>query len=160
MGTRLRIMPLADIPALIGTKLGTSPWLEMPQSRITAFGEATDDLNDVHINPEVGRAWGFDGTIAHGFLTLSLILKLQEGLVPMPQGFTHGFNYGLERVRFIAPVPCGARVRGHFHLADFQEKSPGAWLSTVDCTIEIEGIEKPALHCQWLSIAYLGADKG
>lgn len=155
MGTIIRAMPLAEIPALVGTELGVSEWFHVTQDRITQFGEATADLNEVHIDPEIGRSWGFDGTIAHGFFTLSLILKLQEGLVPMPDNFTHGFNYGLERVRFISPVPCGSRVRGRFRLADFREKSPGGWLATVDTAIEIEGQEKPAVTCQWLTISFV-----
>lgn len=155
MGTAIRAMKLAEIPALVGTELGVSDWFTVTQDRITGFGEATADMNEVHIDPEVGRSWGFDGTIAHGFFTLSLILKLQEGLVPMPDDFTHGFNYGLERVRFVSPVPCGARLRGRFRLDDFVEKSPGAWLATVDTVIEIEGQAKPAVTCKWLSIAYV-----
>lgn len=154
MGTVIIKAPIAEIQALVGTDLGVSDWFLVDQPRITGFGEATADLNEVHIDPEVGRAWGFPGTIAHGFFTLSLILKLQEGLVPMPDTMTHGYNYGLEKVRFLSPVQCGKRVRGRFHLADFREKEPGAWRYTIDTVIEIEGEEKPALSCQWLSIAY------
>jgi acyl dehydratase len=149
-----RIASVEAIRQMVGTELGVSDWFEIDQSRITQFAEATADMNTVHLDPEVGKAWGLGGTIAHGFLTLSLILKLQEGIVPVVENLTHGYNYGLERVRFLSPVPCGKRVRGRFALADFRPKEPGGWRSTIDVTIEIEGETKPALTCQWLSIIY------
>lgn len=145
---------IPEIQAKVGTELGVSDWFLVDQDRINGFGRATEDMNEVHIDPEVGRAWGFPGTIAHGFFTLSLILKLQEGLVPLPETMTHGYNYGLDKVRFLSPVVCGKRVRGRFRLVDFREKEPGAWRYQVDTVIEIEGETKPALSCQWLSIAY------
>lgn len=154
MGTLIREAKISEIQALIGQELGASEWFLVDQEKVTEFGRATEDLNEIHVDPEVGRAWGFQGTIAHGFFTLSLIMKLQEGLVPTPDTMTHGFNYGLENVRFIHPVDIGKRVRGVFRLADFRQKGPGAWRYQVDTVIEIEGIAKPALTCQWLSITY------
>jgi len=150
-----RTAPLQDILGMVGTELGVSDWLMVDQPRITGFAEATADFNTVHLDPAVGRAWGFEGTIAHGFLTLSLILRLQEGLVPIPDNLVKGFNYGLEKVRFISPVPCGKRVRGRFSLRDFRERAPGAWLATIDVAIEVEGSDRPALTCQWLAISYV-----
>lgn len=146
---------LADIAALVGQELGVSEWFLIDQPRIDQFADATADFNSIHVDPEAARAWGLEGTIAHGFLTLSMILKLQEGLVPIPDNMTSGYNYGLEKVRFLSPVPCGKRIRGRFTLSDFREKDPGAWRYTVDTLIEIEGQEKPALSCQWLSVIYV-----
>lgn len=153
----MRTAPIDDIRTMVGTELGVSEWVMMDQARIDAFGHATEDLNAVHMDAEVGREWGLGGTIAHGFLTLSMILKLQDDVVPKPENMTHGFNYGIDKVRFVAPVPSGRRIRGRFFLESLQERKAGEWLFVINVTIEIEGQEKPALVGQWLSLCAIAA---
>jgi acyl dehydratase len=151
----MRIESLETIKGLVGSELGISDWVMIDQARIDAFADATEDHNSIHVDPEAGRAWGLGGTIAHGFLTLSMILRLQEGIVPIPERLARGFNYGLEKVRFLAPVPSGRRIRGRFDLRAFTETKPGNWRSEVGVTIEIEGEDKPALSATWMSLAIL-----
>ncbi len=150
-----------DDLAALGQRVGEefSPYGEqllITQEMIDRFADLTGDHQWIHVDVERARRESpFKTTIAHGFFTLSLILKLQEGLVPIPENFTHGFNYGLEQVRFISPVPSTSRVRGRFTLTDFREKGRNGWLMTVDTVIEIEGQDRPAVTCKWLSIAYV-----
>lgn len=146
---------MAAILALRNQELGVSDWMLVDQGRIDAFADTTEDYNSVHVDPAAAEAWGLGGTIAHGLLTLSLLMKLAENINPVPDVLISGFNYGFDRVRFVHPVRSGQRVRGRFVLADFARKSPGCWVTTIDVVIEIEGEAKPALSCQWLSIAYV-----
>lgn len=150
-----RYETIATIKASVGSELGISDWLLVDQPRIDAFAHATEDYNSIHVDPAAGAEWGLGGTIAHGLLTLSLLLKLSEDIVPAPAGLKSGYNYGLEHVRFIHPVKAGQRIRGRFKLADFQERVPGTWILTADVLIEIEGEAKPALSCQWLTIFFV-----
>jgi acyl dehydratase len=142
--------PLAEMAAAVGTEIGVSAWLAVGQDRIDLFAEATGDRSPVHLDPEEARAAGFDDTFAQGFLTLSLLMRLHEDVVPAPEGMRSGFNYGLDRVRFPAPVMRGARVRGRFTLLALEQVRPGAWRRTLDVTIEIEGAVKPALSAEWI----------
>jgi len=151
----MRTASLEEIKTLVGQELGVSDWVVMDQPRINMFADATEDHNSVHIDPKVGIEWGLGGTIAHGFLTLSMILHLQEGLLPMPANLTRGYNYGLEHVRFTSPVRCDRRVRGRFKLDSLTERKPGEWLYVVDVVIEIENEAKPAVTAKWLSICYV-----
>ncbi len=141
---------LADMAGLIGEEIGRSDWIEINQDRITRFADATDDHSAVHLDKEAARAFGFDETFAQGFLTLSMLMRLQEGVVPEPEGMTSGFNYGLERVRFLSPVANGARIRGRFILRALDEVRPGHWRRTLDVTVEIEGQDKIALSAKWI----------
>lgn len=149
----LRYESLDDMHALVGQELGVSDWIMIDQPRIDLFADATDDHSPLHTDPEFGREWGVGGTIAHGFLTLSMIFRLSEGILPIAKGQARGFNYGMERVRFLSPVSSGKRIRGRFTMRSLEETKPGNWRSTVGVTIEIEGQEKPALSADWLSIA-------
>lgn len=140
----------------VGQPLGTSEWVEISQDRINQFAEATGDHQFIHVNPDMAKMTPFGGTIAHGFLTLSMIpyLSMNSDL-PKPDGIRMGVNYGGNKTRFLNPVRSGKRIRGHWKLVEMTEKRPGQWQQTTECTIEIEGEDKPALICEWISMLYL-----
>ncbi|MFN6933983.1 MAG: MaoC family dehydratase [Tsuneonella sp.] len=141
-----------DIQAKVGQTVGTSEWVEVTQEKINQFAEATGDHQFIHVNEEAAKMTPFGGTIAHGFLTLSLIPMLRaKSDCPRPDGVKMGVNYGGNKVRFLAPVRSGKRVRGHFKLLALEEKRPGQWQETMETTIEIEGENKPALIAEWMS---------
>ena len=141
-----------DIQAKVGETVGTSEWVEVSQERINQFADATGDHQFIHVDEEKAKMTPFGGTIAHGFLTLSLIPMLRaKSDCPRPDGVRMGVNYGGNKVRFLAPVRSGKRVRGHFKLLELVEKRPGQWQETMETTIEIEGEEKPALIAEWMS---------
>lgn len=148
-------MAIEDIKNLIGSELGVSDWITIDQNRINGFADVTEDHNEVHINRNVAREWGFEDCFAHGFLTLSMILRLQEDVVPYPPGIKSGFNYGLEHVRFLSPVIAGKRIRGRFTLKSMDETRPGTWRSSIGVIIEIEGHERPAVAAEWLNMVSL-----
>ncbi len=128
--------------ALAGRELGPSAWLEVTQARVDAFAECTDDHQWIHVDPERAAAGPFGATIAHGLLTLSLVVRFWEELVEV-QGVRLVVNYGLNRVRFPAPVPVGARIRGRFTVVDVVEVAGGVQ-ATSTALLELEGGEKPA----------------
>ncbi|MGX7927413.1 MaoC family dehydratase [Tsuneonella sp. HG094] len=141
-----------ELAAKVGETIGTSEWVEVSQERINQFADATGDHQFIHINEEAAKMTPFGGTIAHGFLTLSLIPMLRaQSDCPRPDGVKMGVNYGGNKVRFLAPVRSGKRVRGHFKLLELVEKRPGQWQETMETTIEIEGEDKPALIAEWMS---------
>jgi acyl dehydratase len=141
-----------DLAAKAGETIGSSEWFEVSQERINQFAEATGDHQFIHVNPEAAKMTPFGTTIAHGFLTLSLIPVLrQKSDCPRPDGVKMGVNYGGNKVRFLAPVKSGKRVRAHFKLLELIEKRPGQWQETMETTIEIEGEDKPALIAEWMS---------
>jgi len=143
---------LPELQALVGRELGLSPWLEVAQERILAFARATQDLQWIHTDPERARASPFGGTIAHGFLTLSLLPRMIEQVAAVPGG-RMTVNYGLNKVRFPAPVPSGSRVRGRFTVARVDPVEGGAQL-TWSVVVEREGAEKPCLVAEWLTRHY------
>ena len=141
-----------ELQAKVGEAIGTSEWVEVSQERIDQFADATGDHQFIHVNEEAAKMTPFGGTIAHGFLTLSLIPMLRaQSDCPRPDGVKMGVNYGGNKVRFLAPVRSGKRVRGHFKLLELVEKRPGQWQETMETTIEIEGEDKPALIAEWMS---------
>ena len=145
-----------DIAAKVGEQIGTSEWIEISQDRINKFAEATDDHQFIHVNEEAAKMTPFGGTIAHGFLTLSMIPYLtQKSDVPRPDGIKMAVNYGGNKTRFLNPVKSGKRIRGHWKLLGMEEKRPGQWQHTVEITIEIEGEEKPALICEWMTMYFV-----
>ena len=148
------IAPLAEIRSKIGQPIGVSDWIEIPQDRITSFADATDDHQFIHVDPAAAAAAGLGGTIAHGFLTLSLLSRMAADVMLIPNTARMALNYGLDRVRFLAPVKSGKRVRGHFTLESADEKAPGQLLLKHLVTVEIEGEEKPALTAQWLGLIF------
>ena len=137
-----RFPHLADLQALVGQELAASPWLVIEQSRIDQFALATEDHQWIHVDAERAAAGPFGATVAHGFLTLSLLPKLFETAFSVDD-VTMGINYGLNRVRFPAPVRVGSRLRGHFKLLSFEPLPGGAQL-TIEVSIEMEGSAKPA----------------
>jgi acyl dehydratase len=151
-------MPIAsieDIKGRIGEEIGVSDWFLVDQAAIDAFAEVTQDHQFIHVDPEAAAKTPFGGTVAHGFLTLSLLSRMAADVMLRPQSLRMAVNYGFERVRFIAPVRSGKRVRGRFHLASAEEKRPGQWQFTHRVTVEIEGEEKPALTADWIGMMFI-----
>lgn len=146
---------LSDYLGLAGKALGASDWMLVDQARIDQFAETTGDDQFIHVNPELASQTPFGTTIAHGFLTLSLLSRLGYGVIPEIEGTRMGVNYGLNSVRFLAPVKSGKRVRGHFTVKEVTERSPGVIQTIVEVTVEIEGEEKPALAAEWVTLAYV-----
>ena len=142
----------SELQSLIGTEIGTSEWLEIDQGRIDTFAEVTEDRQFIHVNKELAEKTPFGGTIAHGFLTLSLLSHFSEASGLVIEGVKMGINYGFEKIRFLAPVPNGSRVRGRFFLKSVVEKKEGNFLITYQVSVDIEGSEKPALVADWLTL--------
>jgi acyl dehydratase len=150
-------MPLAsldEIRSRAGSEVGTSSWLTVGQDRIEAFAEATEDRQFIHVDPEAAAKSPFGGTIAHGFLTLSLLSRMAAEATLVPDRVKMAVNYGFDRIRFLAPVKSGKRVRGRFLLDSIEEKAPGQWLLRHSVTVEIEGEDKPALTAVWLGLMF------
>ncbi|HKX91633.1 MAG TPA: MaoC family dehydratase [Sphingomicrobium sp.] len=150
-------MPLASLEEIkrrIGEEVGLSSWLSVDQARIEAFADATEDHQFIHVDPVASAAAGFGGTIAHGFLSLALLSRMAADAMLIPEGVKMAVNYGLDRVRFLAPVKSGKRVRGRFTLDSVEEKGPGQILMRHTVTVEIEGENKPALTAQWLGLMF------
>lgn len=150
-----RALTLDEFRAKVGETVGTSDWILVDQERIDRFAETTGDHQFIHVNPELAKQTPFGTTIAHGFLTLSLMSLMGYQCMPVLAGVKMGVNYGLNRVRFLVPVKSGKRIRGHFRLVDVSERAGGAVQSTYEVTVEIEGEEKPALSAEWISLVYL-----
>ena len=141
-------MKLQDLQARVGESIGTSEWYLMDQQRIDRFADTTEDDQFIHVDPEAAKATPFGGTIAHGYLTLSMLAAFMSEL-DKPQ-VQMSVNYGFNKVRFLSPVKSGKRIRGHFKLLELVEKRPGQWQQTVEVTVEIEGEDKPALLAEWI----------
>ncbi len=141
-----------EMAGRIGTE-SVSDWVEVSQEMIDKFADATGDHQFIHIDPAKAALTPFGGTIAHGFLTLSLMPLLSSKIIdPVSiEGVKMGVNYGGNKVRFLTPVRSGKRVRGHFKLLEFAEKRPGQWQQTNEFTVEIEGEDKPAMIAEWIS---------
>ena len=140
-----------EVAEKVGQQIGTSEWVEMSQERINLFADATGDHQFIHIDEEKAKMTPFGGTIAHGFLTLSMIPYLSANSdLPKVDGVKMGVNYGGNKTRFISPVKSGKRIRGHWKLLELVEKRPGQWQQTHEITIEIEGEDKPALITEWI----------
>jgi len=150
--TAQHVVAFADLPALVGTEYGPSEWIEVTQDRIQLFADATDDQQWIHTDPERAKDGPFGAAIAHGFLTLSLVIPLWSGLFDV-EGVTTKVNYGLDKVRFLTPVKAGSRVRLSFRLAGVVEVTGGVQL-TVAATIELEGSERPAVAVEFLARFY------
>jgi len=146
---------LEEIRTRVGDEIGVSSWLTIDQSRIGAFADATEDRQFIHTDPAAAAQTPFGGTIAHGFLSLSLLSRMGAEVMLFPPGLKMAVNYGLDRVRFLAPVKSGARVRGRFTLDSVEEKAPGQLLMRHIVTVEIEGEDKPALTAVWLGLLFI-----
>jgi len=141
---------MAELPSLSGTAIGTSDWIEVSQERIDLFARATDDHQWIHVDPERAADGPFGGTIAHGFLTLSLFIPLWSSLLEVTDATTL-VNYGLDKVRFTSPVRAGSRVRLSATLTQVDEVPKGGYQLGVSGTIEIEGQERPAVVIEFIS---------
>lgn len=129
-----------------------SDWIEVTQTMIDDFAQATGDVQFIHVDPDRAARTPFGGTIAHGFLTLSLLSQMAMRMADAPvlDGALMGVNYGLDTVRFLTPVRSGSRVRGRFTLRRFDEKRPGQFQQTTGCIVEIDGQDKPAMIAEWI----------
>ncbi len=145
--------------ALAGTEIGVSRWFTIDQQRIDSFAEITEDRQFIHVDVEAARGSPFGGTVAHGFLTLSMLSLLAGDALPSVEGRAMGVNYGFDKVRFVSPVPAGARIRGRFKLESVTPRSPTEFLARHLATVEIEGAEKPAIVAQWLTVFVMIADR-
>ena len=143
---------IRELEARVGEEIGVSPWLEVTQARIDTFAKAIDDFQWIHVDRERAKSSPFGGTIAHGFLTLSLLSHLAETTFAFSDR-KMGVNYGLNRVRFTAPVPSGSRVRARFTLGKY-EKLDGGVQVTWSAVVEREGSEKPVLVADWIGRHY------
>jgi acyl dehydratase len=151
-------MPVAtldEIRGRVGAEVGVSDWLTVDQNRIDAFAEATEDRQFIHVDPDAAARTPFGGTVAHGFLSLSLLSRMAAETMLVPEGVRMAVNYGLDRVRFLTPVRAGKRVRGRFRLDSLEEKAPGQILMRHTVTVEIEGEDKPALTAEWLGLMFV-----
>lgn len=149
------VASLTEIKSRIGDEVGISSWISVDQPRIDAFADATDDRQFIHVDSESAAQTPFGGTIAHGFLSLSLLSRMGAEAMLLSDGTKMAINYGLDRVRFLAPVRSGSRVRGRFTLDLVEDKAPGQVLMHHTITVEIEGEEKPALTAVWLTLLFL-----
>jgi acyl dehydratase len=143
------------LQAKIGAETGVSRWFEISQARIDAFAEVTEDRQFIHVDPVAAKATPFGGAIAHGFLTLSMLSAIAYDALPRVEGLAMGVNYGFDKVRFVAPVRAGTRIRGRFTLEALTRRSPTELQAINAVTVEIEGSDKPALVAQWLSLYVL-----
>ncbi|WP_409433577.1 MaoC family dehydratase [Litorimonas sp. RW-G-Af-16] len=144
-----------ELAGLIGTELGVSDWITIEQDRVNQFADVTEDHQFIHVNPEMAKMTPFGGPIAHGFLTLSLLSKFAEGAGLTVEGAKMGVNYGFDKMRFLAPVKVGKKVRARFVLKAVDEKRPGQFLMTQEVTVEIDGEDKPALVADWLGMQFV-----
>ena len=142
-----------EMEALLGKEIGLSRWFLMDQDRIGLFADVTEDQQFIHIDPEKAKATPFGGTIAHGFLTLSMLSAMAEDAVPPIEGLIHSVNYGFDRIRFISPVSSGKRIRGRFELIAINV-GDGEITQTLKVTVEIEDSDKPALVAEWITRHY------
>ena len=144
----------ASFDEKVGTEIGVSDWLTVSQKMINEFADVTKDHQYIHIDPERAKDTPFGGTIAHGFLTLSLLSVLADNLDLKVPGVVAGVNYGFDKVRMIRPVPSGSEIRGRFVLEEVTHKAPGQWLMRLGVTVDIKGSDRPALKAEWLIMQF------
>jgi acyl dehydratase len=151
-GNAVTTITIQEMATRVGAEQ-VSDWVEVSQEMIDKFADATGDHQFIHVNPAMAAMTPFGGTIAHGFLTLSLMPLLSSKIADAPkiEGVKMGVNYGGNKVRFLQPVRSGKRVRGRFKLLELVEKRPGQWQQTNEFTVEIEGEDKPAMIAEWIS---------
>lgn len=145
-----------DLPSLVGTELEPTDWFEITQERVDRFAEATDDFQFIHVDAEQAAMTPFGGTIAHGYLTLSLLPVLTSQSGVRPEDAVMIINYGSDGFRFLAPVRVGRRIRLCRRIVDAHERKPGQWLVKTSATIEIEGEETPAMTGEFLALYVTG----
>lgn len=147
---------LAAYQNLVGQKIGVSSWHLVDQSRINLYADVIEDHQFIHVDPERARTHApFGTTIAHGFLTMALLSIMSYEVMPVIEGTAMGVNYGFDKLRFVAPVRAGSRVRGHFTLTEAKLRKPKELQSRTNVSVEIEGEDKPALIADWIALIYL-----
>jgi acyl dehydratase len=144
-----------NLPDYIGKTVGTSSWFTITQAQINTFGDATHDHQFIHVDPIKAKETPFGGTIAHGFLSLSLLSAISYEAGLQLENMTMGLNYGFEKIRFLQAVKVNNKVRGKMSLTEFTEKRPGQFLFNWLVEVEIEGETKPALTAQWLTMTMI-----
>ena len=144
---------IRELEARVGQEVGVSPWVEVTQERIDSFAKAIEDFQWIHVDPARAKSSAFGGTVAHGFLTLSLLSHLSESTFSFADR-KMGVNYGLNRVRFTSPVPAGSRVRARFTLLKFEKLEENGVQVTWSTLVEREGADKPALVAEWIGRHY------
>ena len=140
--------------ALVGKEIGVSSWYLIDQPRIDTYADVIEDRQFIHVDPQKAKETAFGTTIAHGFLTMSLLSVMSYEVMPAVAGATMGVNYGFDKLRFISPVRSGKRVRGRFVLAEAKLRKPSEFQTRTNVTVEIEGEDKPALVAEWLGLTY------
>lgn len=146
---------LEDYRAKAGQDLGVSRWIELGQDRIDGFADLTEDWQFLHVDPEAAAKTPFGGTIAHGYLTLSMLSTMAYEVVPVVIGTSMGLNYGFNKLRFLSPVRSGKRVRGRFKLLEVSDHASGGIQNQFAVTVEIEGEDRPALMAEWITLIYI-----
>ena len=146
-------MKIRELEPRVGEEIAVSPWVDMPQERINLFAQATEDFQWIHVDPQRAKSSPFGTTIAHGYLTLSMLPKLIESTFEFSDR-KMGVNYGLNKVRFTAPVPAGAKIRGRFTLSKYDQLADGGVQTTWAVTIERQGGEKPVMVAETISRHY------
>ncbi|MFN3164365.1 MAG: MaoC family dehydratase [Pseudohongiellaceae bacterium] len=150
------IVSTDQLPSCIGKEVGVSDWITVDQERINQFADATGDHQYIHVDPERAAQTPFGSTIAHGFLTMSLMVVMgYEGSLKL-ENAVMGINYGFDKLRFINPVKVNSRIRGRFVLLDAEQKKPNHYLLKHEVTVEIDGESKPALVAEWLGMTVIG----
>lgn len=148
------VVTIEEIRAKVGGPIGTSPWILVDQPSIDVFADVTGDHQFIHVDPQAAAQSPFGGTIAHGFLTLSLLSRMAAGVMLVPPTTRMVVNYGFDRVRFLAPVRSGKRVRGHFTLTSVEEKRAAQYQFVHAVSVEIQGEDKPALTADWIGLVF------
>lgn len=152
----IKIVPKDELVNTVGTTFEPGEWVEINQDRINAFADCTEDHQFIHIDEEKAAQTPFGGTIAHGFLTLSMLVKMVENNGVFPENVVMGINYGFDKVRFLTPVRAGKRVRAHVTITGVDRKDDNRFLIKQAVSVEIEGEENPALVADWLSMVVAG----
>ena len=152
----LKVVSKEEMLNQVGLKFEPGPWSEMPQKRINEFADCTEDHQFIHVDAERAAQTPFGTTIAHGLLTLSMLVKLCENSAVMPENIVMGLNYGFDKVRFLAPVREGKRIRAHVEILSVDQKGDNRFLIKQGISVEIEGEETPALVAEWLNMVILG----
>ena len=153
----MKFIDPAEIKGFVGEELGASEWFQIDQSRINAFADATLDHQFIHVDEEAAKATPFGGTIAHGYLTVALLPYLQTTIdnFLIPNGLKMGMNYGFDKLRFMAPVKVGKRIRARAKLLEADERRPGQWLMKFEFVVDIEDESKPAVIAEWLILYFV-----
>jgi|TARA_B110001452_G_scaffold112686_1_gene93537 acyl dehydratase len=147
-----QLIKKSEIEQYAGHICEPTDWFKVTQEQVNAFADCTLDRQFIHVDPEAAAKSPFGGTIAHGFLTLSMLAYFSQSFSLSIEGSYMGVNKGFDKVRFVAPVPVGSRIRCHTTVAEINQKKPGQYDFKMDISVEIEGGDKPALVAEWLSV--------